>query len=515
MQLSDVERQFAKCSLSDPTTEHEQAQAGTLLQLLPDEIISSILSEIDLGSLARLAATCCLLWCDAPAAPTRRIGPVEVELRRRAVARGFDIGSSLPLVAAAWVPYLLQRERHDVLRRYAPLAAGHDHSMFVNWEGRLLTCGSNSGFGYPHDGRGAVLGHVGDEVGPPTLVPSTCNTRFSSVATGRQHCLALSAEGEVYSWGDGRAGQLGHGEATNRSVPSRIESLERIESIAAGASPMSAAVDDRGRLFTFGFASPGAYPNGLGYPVGPQTTSQLTPRRVDALSQHRVVGVALGASFTLAVTDAGAVFSFGYSEEGALGHDMSTSEVLPRRIESLAQTGRRFVAVAAGIRHALAVSVEGQLYGWGHGGANGHGRGNREPVPRRVQALLGERVKLVGAGSNGGWSSSCAVTETGELFTWGFGCRYLGRGGVGEDDRPAVPKRVARLRGVRVVAVAMGCDHMVVADEHGGAWACGRRPATGLYDPEAWHVGRAVPEPTLIPSLRVFVANAATRAGVA
>jgi len=60
--------------------------------------------------------------------------------------------------------------------------------------------------------------------------------------------------------------------------------------------------------------------------------------------------------FTLAVTDAGAVFSFGYSRYGALGHGSLEAEVLPRRIEALAQTGRRFVAVAAGEGHALALT---------------------------------------------------------------------------------------------------------------------------------------------------------------
>ena len=29
--------------------------------------------------------------------------------------------------------------------------------------------------------------------------------------SGGKHCLALSAEGEVYSWGEGDDGKLGHG----------------------------------------------------------------------------------------------------------------------------------------------------------------------------------------------------------------------------------------------------------------------------------------------------------------
>ena len=78
------------------------------------------------------------------------------------------------------------------------------------------------------------------------------------------------------------------------------------------------------------------------------------------------MGVAVGNNFTLAVTDAGAVFSFGFNENGVLGHGSLVSrEVLPQRIEALAQTGQRFVAVAAGGDQALALAEGGQLYGWG------------------------------------------------------------------------------------------------------------------------------------------------------
>jgi len=204
---------------------------------------------------------------------------------------------------------------------------------------------------------------------------------------------------------------------------------------------------------------------------------QLTPKRVDALSQDRVVGVALGYVFTLAVTDAaGAVFSFGYSEVGALGHGSLAQSEVPRRIEALAQTGRRFVAVAAGFSHALALTEEGELYGWGSECANGHGR--EERTPRRVAALIGERVKLMAAGDD----ASCAVTEKGELFTWSeYGLWYsLGHG---VNTSQATPKRVEAPVGARVAAVAMGEEHILAADEDGVVWAFGKRPALGLDDP--------------------------------
>jgi len=178
-----------------------------------------------------------------------------------------------------------------------------------------------------------------------------------------------------------------------------------------------------------------------------------------------------------------------------LGHG-SHSEVLPRRIDALAQTGRRFVSVAAGDHHAFALAEEGELYGWCNGYANGHGYETRTPI--RVDALIGERVKLVYARDG----SSCAVTEKGELFTWSKRSRY--HLGHGVDTPQATPKRVEALVGVRVAAVAIGGDHTLAAAEDGVVRAFGQ--SSGLVPDRHRDEGfglTPVVTPTPIPTLRV------------
>jgi len=182
------------------------------------------------------------------------MGPVETELRRRATARGLCIGSFLPQGALLWVPYLLKRVLRDALVQEAPLAVGAGVSLFVDAEGCLRTCGCN---------RDAtpVLRHAVDsyadtnvlDLCPLTLVASMQDRRIVSVVTSGVHCLALSREGEVYTWVDG--------------VPSQISSLSRTGSIATGTNRKSAAVDATGRLFTWGRATyfyDASRPSGLG-----------------------------------------------------------------------------------------------------------------------------------------------------------------------------------------------------------------------------------------------------------
>jgi len=212
------------------------------------------------------------------------------------------------------------------------------------------------------------------------------------------------------------------------------------------------------------------------------------------------VGVALGWGFTLVVTDAGAVFSCGISTNAILGHGSLDCEVLPRRINALMHTGRRFVAVAAGHGHALALAEEGELYGWGDRGACGHGCVTR--TPRRVAALTGslidERVKLVDA--QGG--ASCAVTEKGELFTWGSSNFF--NLGHGVDTPQATPKRVQGLGGRRLAAASISVTHTLVADEDGVVWALGLSlPLAIAATPDPGEQNAYVKTPTPIQTLRV------------
>jgi len=484
--------------------------------LLPQEILTVVLSQLDTQDLARLAATCRTLWRDAPGPPPRPMpplrpmGPVETELRRRATAHGLHIGSSLPEGALSWVPYLLKRALRDAQRREASRAVGGGVSVFVDAEGGMLTCGRENrqpACNYPrfilgHDWGADVDPGQPRVIGPPTPVPSMQGRRIASVAASHWHCLALSRTGQVYSWGNGGSGSLGHANGSARAVPSRIESLSRIESIAVGPYLTSAAADDQGRLFTWGRAgsTAEAMPTGLGYKLHPGIHSQLTPKRVDALSGDRVVGVSLGYGFTLAVTDAGAVCSFGYSREGALGHGSFEAEVLPRWIEALAQTGRRFVAVAAGTLHAFALTEEGELYGWGDRSANGHGpnQAHFEPTPRQLTAFVGHPVKHVGAGRR----SSCVVTEKGELFTWGDGS--FGRLGHNSVMDESTPKRVEGLRAATVTVSAISeSHHTLVADADGGVWAFGGGMALGLGTPGAVQPQDYVLQPSPIHTLRV------------
>ncbi|CAJ0926297.1 18317_t:CDS:2 [Entrophospora sp. SA101] len=80
------------------------------------------------------------------------------------------------------------------------------------------------------------------------------NIIFKKISCGENHCLALTKQGEVYSWGDGRYGQLGHGDFRSLNKPKVIEFFQglKVTQIACGGLH-SAVITDSGDLYTFGW----------------------------------------------------------------------------------------------------------------------------------------------------------------------------------------------------------------------------------------------------------------------
>ncbi len=59
---------------------------------------------------------------------------------------------------------------------------------------------------------------------------------MTDVVCGKEHCLLLTEHGQVWSWGGGSRGQLGHGVLAYEERPRLVSALGgmRIKKIAAG-----------------------------------------------------------------------------------------------------------------------------------------------------------------------------------------------------------------------------------------------------------------------------------------
>jgi alpha-tubulin suppressor-like RCC1 family protein len=114
--------------------------------------------------------------------------------------------------------------------------------------------------------RGAKGDPEPNSTGTPTLVTALEGKEIERLAGGEHHSLALSATGQVYSFGRGDNNQLGLGDGTDQEVTPRL--VPALEGIAvrkvATTANSNVALARSGDLYTWGFGEMGQLANGKG-----------------------------------------------------------------------------------------------------------------------------------------------------------------------------------------------------------------------------------------------------------
>uniref|UniRef100_A0A1S4H7N6 HECT-type E3 ubiquitin transferase n=1 Tax=Anopheles gambiae TaxID=7165 RepID=A0A1S4H7N6_ANOGA len=329
------------------------------------------------------------------------------------------------------------------LLRPIQIAGGEQTLYAVTPDGKLYATGYGAG------GRLGVGGT--DSVTTPTLVESLQHVMIKKVAvnSGGKHCLALSSDGEVFSWGEGEDGKLGHGNRDSYDRPKLIESLSGIGvvDIACG-SAHSACITIQGHVLTWGKGRYGRLGHG-------DSEDQLQPKLVEALLGYRAIDIACGSgdAQTLCITDDDNVWSWGDGDYGKLGRGGSDGCKVPMKIESLAGLG--VTKVECGSQFSVALTRSGSVYTWGKGDYHRLGHGNTDHVrrPKKVAALQGKKIISIATGS----LHCVACSDAGEVFTWGDNDEgQLGDGTVSAIQRPRL---VQSLQGKHIVKVICGSAH--------------------------------------------------------
>ncbi len=125
--------------------------------------------------------------------------------------------------------------------------------------------------------------------------------------------------------------------------------------------------------------------------------------------------VAAGSGHALALDVNGTVFAWGRNDWGQLG-DGSTAARSEPFVVPLPQ-GVRAISVAAGGRHSLAATSDGDVYSWGRNasGQLGVGTENSSRAPVKVRLPVGVKAVQVVAADE----ASYALTSQGDVYAWG------------------------------------------------------------------------------------------------
>ncbi|KAL4308856.1 hypothetical protein GQ457_01G038820 [Hibiscus cannabinus] len=333
------------------------------------------------------------------------------------------------------------------------IACGGRHAALVTKQGEVFSWGEESG------GR---LGHgVDSDVLHPKLIDSLSNTNIELVACGEYHTCAVTLSGDLYTWGDGtyNFGLLGHGNEVSHWVPKRVNGpLEGIHVSSISCGPWhTAVVTSAGQLFTFGDGTFGVLGHG-------DRNSVSLPREVESLKGLRTVRAACGVWHTAAVVEvmvgnssssncsSGMLFTWGDGDKGRLGHGDKETKLVPTCVAALFEPN--FCQVACGHSLTVALTTSGHVYTMGSTvyGQLGNPQADGK-VPTRVEGKLSK--SFVEEISCGAYHVAVLTSRT-EVYTWGKGAN--GRLGHGNTDDKNSPTLVEALKDKQVKSIACGTN---------------------------------------------------------
>jgi len=307
----------------------------------------------------------------------------------------------------------------------------------------------------------------------PTQVE--CDVSFKVISAGNRHNLAVDVDGNIYSWGSGPMGELGHGYKLVQEKPTKITKIPagiRFKAVAAGYEHSLALTVD-GQIYVWGANHAGQL--GLGH-YKMVDRPELLPTQANL----RFLEIAAGVDHSLAISEKGEIYSWGGNWAGQLGHGDLQHQLQPKlidmsKLESSATTTTTdvfFSKVYGGCECSAAIS-KGKIYTWGSGahGRLGHGDTKSRLRPTILEVPGAEDVTFNHVAI--GYTHSGALTSTGQLYMWGAG--FHGQLGSGEERlrwRSLRPKLTSTPNNVpfKTLVVGLECSFAITYDGDLYAW---------------------------------------------
>ncbi|KGO59928.1 Regulator of chromosome condensation, RCC1 [Penicillium expansum] len=328
------------------------------------------------------------------------------------------------------------------------------------------------------------------------------------VAVGGMHCLALTHDNKIFSWGVNDQGALGRetewdggykdiendsdsdsddedsGLNPRESIPTAIPATAFPEGTVfvevAAADSASFALTDDGLVYGWGtFRSNDGI---LGFDASSHV--QTTPTLISSLK--KITHLTCGANHVLALNDQGRVFSWGSGQQNQLGRRIVERNRLNGLQPREFGLPKNIVHIGSGSYHSFAVHTTGNVYAWGLNsfGATAlrEGAGDDEAAivhPTLVESLSNRDISQICGGAH----HSVAIAGDGECLVWGrldgfqSGLKIdtLSDDAVIKDerDRPRILIAPTPVPGIKAKVVAAASDHSLAIDADGRAWSWG------------------------------------------
>jgi alpha-tubulin suppressor-like RCC1 family protein len=292
-----------------------------------------------------------------------------------------------------------------------------------------------------------------------------------SISAGGSHTCAVTQTGHVKCWGNNYSGQLGNGTKQTGMVPTEIPGLTDVVAISAGSEHTCAVLRDGGAK---------CWGKNLNGRVGDGSGKLFIFSPVDVAELGAdIVSISAADEHTCALTGTGNVKCWGRNTEGQLGIGQETNRSkVP--VEVININGKA-TALSTGFSSSCVVTNDGPVECWGWMGSDELSNapvafegldGNAKMVATGAShvcvVLESGGVKCMGENTEGqlgngkisdleafvtvqnlpsditeigvSFDSTCALTNSGEIFCWGD--NTSGELGIGTTEDSATPVKV-------------------------------------------------------------------------
>ncbi|CCD26702.1 Ran guanyl-nucleotide exchange factor NDAI_0I01330 [Naumovozyma dairenensis CBS 421] len=274
-----------------------------------------------------------------------------------------------------------------------------------------------------------ILGFYQDQIKiqrTPWKVPNFSKYQIVQMAPGKDHVLFLDEAGVVFAWGNGQQHQLGRKVMERfrlKTLDPRPFGLKHIKYIASGENHCFAITKDN-TIMSWGLNQFGQC--GVSEEVEDGALVAV-PRKIKFVGEDEnkilnVKSISAGEHHSLILLEDGTLYTFGRFDMFEIGiakdklpeytyydvHDKPRSVPLPTKLQDVP----KFKNIAAGSHHSLAVATNGIVYSWGFGETYAVGlgpAGEDIEIPTRIKNTATQDHNIVLIGCGGQFSVSGGV----------------------------------------------------------------------------------------------------------
>ena len=273
------------------------------------------------------------------------------------------------------------------------IESGGGHNLSLSSNGKIYSWGLNTSgqLGYYEDDEYLeILKEDMKLIQNPILIKNLENIKIKIISCGEAHSLALSENGDIFSWGSCSYGQLGHSfmeimpkDENNKPflpIPTIIESIKDIKMIDIASGQFhNLSIDNSGNLYSWGNATFGQL--GIKHIFSlPKNDEgfyyQNIPYKLKELKENNIyiMKAACGNAHSLLLSTEGKIYSFGANNLGQLGIDDNNINIntknnipfinFPIQVKGIIEN-KIINYISCGNYFSMIIDNENNLFGWG------------------------------------------------------------------------------------------------------------------------------------------------------